>query len=1078
MEYTSEISGKPLNTHNISRMKAYVADKANWFCTFTAVRGTLQNCSLSSVYKHYTSSDMPKKHDAQMDVYACATIFCHLKGVQDQSQLIDLIGKIESTETACQKPLDFWRYARRRNEKQKIQAQDYINLTGWSICLKWDGFYVRLKRESESGKWRMHTRSGNELHPPKSFLESLRSLIFPVGMEMEGELVFDSDQTCAPADRNNVENRIQKRTQDFAKLHFSSLRSTKSFTAWHRLRLVLFAFPVLGQSFRESFKNGKKLMVDSSDQHTHITACAYCKLKSTQEAFDIFTTVVQMGCEGVIVRDPGAVYENRAETDKKKSTVFKMKQKIVTDEQQKIELSGEPTRKKDGTEKAEIGYKVAAFKVHSADRPCEFTFKDWRSTAAGPTGVIEQKLKFHEKARWKMAWDLNEKGYRHTCFATDQDVSVPVPATRDDDVKSEYDREIIAKIETHLFVDTKPFQFIVETAYVFLDCSIHNNLVERGKDKIEVGMLRLTGKTDEEIQPQWFLHKEYARDHRGPIDQQLVADMTHFMHHTPYDNKRLVFVVKDKHVLENFKTYALDVMGEDRYSNLPKDTIRRLQINDKARKQQVDVILMEEWKAKKLFKTLISWNADYSAGYITEHHSNENTVCALVSPALSDHTFKTMCGKQFDACVLLQNLWNAGLRPVTAASHEIVLAYIADWVPAPRSYAGATLAPYFDQLKALNLGFEVQHKALHNTLLEYDQGKDISTGVITRSDFEKAFEAARRREKSCPHDPFEPPTHKFPYMRTGVNVWHRAWRMSEAFFRCNKMAVSQKAPAVFDRAPDLGLWLPLQQPAARAASPEDEEIEARDPPQPERSSVVAAQPRKMQRPPFKIKRILGGSDSESDSQKSPQRESKPAARAASPEVEEIEDPRLPLQPAARAASPTQHATDTGSVKSIFQRFQERRRAATDGRPEAAAKTEPHTHSPRKDSPPAALTHKKRTAEEWLDEQMKNQPGPNDPEPALDEQMKPAAQQNSTPKLPRNKRAAEAHEVMSIRRIMEEVLAERRKRESAPAARGKRTHPDEQAPSESAPAARGKNKSKLTSRLTLKALLRELKMCAA
>ena len=109
--------------------------------------------------------------------------------------------------------------------------------------------------------------------------------------------------------------------------------------------------------------------------------------------------------------------------------------------------------------------------------------------------------------------------------------------------------------------------------------------------------------------------------------------------------------------------------------------------------------------------------------------------------------------------------------------------------------------------------------------------------------------------------------------------------------------------------------------------------------------------------------------------------------------------------------------------------------------------------------------------------MKNQPGPNDPEPALDEQMKPAAQQNSTPKLPRNKRAAEAHEVMSIRRIMEEVLAERRKRESAPAARGKRTHPDEQAPSESAPAARGKNKSKLTSRLTLKALLWELKMCA-
>ena len=86
MEYRSAISRKPLRTENILRMKAYVKDKANWFCTYTAVRGTLQNCSLTSVYKHYTSSDMPKKHDAQMDVYACATIFCHLKGVKDQSQ--------------------------------------------------------------------------------------------------------------------------------------------------------------------------------------------------------------------------------------------------------------------------------------------------------------------------------------------------------------------------------------------------------------------------------------------------------------------------------------------------------------------------------------------------------------------------------------------------------------------------------------------------------------------------------------------------------------------------------------------------------------------------------------------------------------------------------------------------------------------------------------------------------------------------------------------------------------------------------------------------------------------------------
>jgi hypothetical protein len=857
-------------------MKSYVKKRSNWFCTYTAVKGTLQNCSLSSVYEHFTTSIMPKKHDAQMDVYACATIFCHLKGIKDQSQLIDLISEIESTEIVCQKPMDFWRYARRHNAKQEIKAEDYIDLKNWSICLKWDGFYVRLKRESvDSDKWRMYTRSGNELHPPKSFLESLRSLKFPVGMEMEGELVFDSDQTCATVDQNNVENRIRKRTQDFAKLHISSLRSTKSFTSWHGLRLVLFAFPLMGQTFRESFNSGKKLIVDSQDQHTHITACGYYRLKSTKEAFDIFTTVVQMGCEGVIVRDPNAVYENKTETDKKKSKVFKMKQKIVTDNEQIIELvevSGQPRRKKDGTEKEEIEYKVTAFKVHDTDRACEFTFKDWRNPVVA-NGVIEQKLKFHEKAKWKMAWDLNEKGYRHTCFATDQDVSYAVLPKRDDYVNSEYDQEILDTIKNHIFVETKPFKFIVETAYVFLDCVVHQNRVVHNtdKDKIEIGMLRLTGKTDEEIQPQWFLHKEYVRDHRGPIDQQFVADMTHFLHHSPNDNKRLVFVVKDKNVLKIFRTYALDVMVEDRYSNIPKDTIRRLQVNDKARKQQVDVILMEEWKANKLFKTLISWNSDCSAGHMQENHSNENTVCALVSPELSDEKFKVMCAKQFDNCVCLQNLWNEGSRPIKPKSKEIVLEYIDDLQRLDGSYPpGATLAPYFDKLKSLKLSYEVEHKALYNTLLEYDENK---TGIITKEDFEKAFEVARQREKNCPNDPFEPLTNKFPYVRKGTdqqahkNVWHRAWRMSEAFFRCNKMVVSGKAPDVFKHDPDLDLWLPPQQAVARESSSEVEIIEETRPQNPEPLVDKVVKPRRERHP--KIKRRLGGSESEDEIKESP-----------------------------------------------------------------------------------------------------------------------------------------------------------------------------------------------------------------
>ena len=36
-----------------------------------------------------------------------------------------------------------------------------------------------------------------------------------------------------------------------------------------------------------------------------------------------------------------------------------------------------------GPKKEEIGYKVTAFKVHNTDKPCEFTFKDWRNAAVG-----------------------------------------------------------------------------------------------------------------------------------------------------------------------------------------------------------------------------------------------------------------------------------------------------------------------------------------------------------------------------------------------------------------------------------------------------------------------------------------------------------------------------------------------------------------------------------------------------------------------------------------------------------------------------------------------------------------------
>jgi len=57
-----------------------------------------------------------------------------------------------------------------------------------------------------------------------------------------------------------------------------------------------------------------------------------------------------------------------------------------------------------------------------------------------------------------------------------------------------------------------------------------------------------------------------------------------------------------------------------------------------------------------------------------------------------------------------------------------------------------------------------------------------------------------------------------------MNVWHRAWRMSEAFFRFNKMSVSREAPGEFKQ--ELDLWLPViqhveSQPTDRESSPEE-----------------------------------------------------------------------------------------------------------------------------------------------------------------------------------------------------------------------------------------------------------------
>ena len=125
-----------------------------------------------------------------------------------------------------------------------------------------------------------------------------------------------------------------------------------------------------------------------------------------------------MGCEGVIVRNPDTVYNTTSVEDKYKSGIFKLKQKIVTEEKQKFKLFGEPKMNKDGREKEEVEYEVPEYKKKAGDAPRKIKFSDCRRANPDGEGWIEKRLKYHEKAKWKMGvWDLNERGMRHTCFA-------------------------------------------------------------------------------------------------------------------------------------------------------------------------------------------------------------------------------------------------------------------------------------------------------------------------------------------------------------------------------------------------------------------------------------------------------------------------------------------------------------------------------------------------------------------------------------------------------------------------------------------------------------------------------------
>jgi len=922
-KYKSILYPNEYTTHVKVLQKLLEIVQKPWTCTLKRARETykkqipnendvvaendereLEDYTLQNLYEFITKTSMPKRHDAQMDVYACATIYfdtCNPKP-ENTSALKELISKIVSDQIVCVKPIDFWRYAllpqyknylNNPESKQTREAKKWISETRnsnqiapisftdvnseWSWCLKYDGFYVRLQRDS-TNKWKIYSRRGIEYHPPTSFLQHLTTE-FPEGVEIEAELVSDTNQMCLEQDREDVQRRIVKRTKDFDKLHVSALRSKEDMTAWNGLRLVLFAFVWEGRTFEDSFEDGTKIIENSKEKHPHISTCVYETVSSTPEAIEIFKSVVQMGLEGVVLRKKTTLYSKNPITDDSQHSIYKMKQKVVTDHPQQFIFKRQVKRAREGGVRAENEYEVPAFQAkNEVPRKCTFT-------DAGESGEQDQnnfytkRLKWHEQAPSKMnVWDLNNLGMRHTCFATNLDLSFEVEPN-----KHPSKEETVKRVLTQ----TQPFSFIVETVYLFLDMIVYtpsvwenktneNKLtkeVQLGQEHVlDIGMLKFTGKTGETIKAQKFHHKKYIRSYTEEQQKEvgstseLFQILMLFLHHIPYDNKKFVFVVDGNNVFQTFKdlreklinlknleltklkieafnTEAIEnerqelIAKKEMENGFFKGIVNRIEKNKKARQQQVEVVFMQEYRKDEK----IGWGNDV-AGRIPSITTNANSFYALLSRELSEEEFEKYAKQQFDTYVTLQKLWNftdkseadrlkinkvcrLNALPTPFVENIIYLDLVFD-MKAPisemvtKQYQNEhdkkkeMRKDFYDEIKKKYAdNYRVEIKTLYKKLEKYSKEND-GRRFITFTDFLNIFHPAREIEKVCPNDPA---TGNFPYRTaTDINRWHRAWHMSYAFFKNKEMSVDWTVPA--EPVPENGD--PVQQPAVSVQSRE------------------------------------------------------------------------------------------------------------------------------------------------------------------------------------------------------------------------------------------------------------------
>lgn len=160
------------------------------------------------------------------------------------------------------------------------------NLSGWFMSEKLDGV-----RATWDGK-NLISRKGNKFAAPKFFTKD-----FP---------------------KTKLDGELYTKRGDFEKITSITSKLTPS-NEWKELKFYIFDMP----DFEENFSIKYEKMKEISKNSKFIEVISQTRVKNNDEVFKFLDEVVAGGGEGVVVRDPNLIYENKRSTKILKIKKFK-----------------------------------------------------------------------------------------------------------------------------------------------------------------------------------------------------------------------------------------------------------------------------------------------------------------------------------------------------------------------------------------------------------------------------------------------------------------------------------------------------------------------------------------------------------------------------------------------------------------------------------------------------------------------------------------------------------------------------------------------------------------------------------